>query len=324
MKALIALLSLCSVAAMADYSKHELADAFAQKMSEEHDFDKAEVLALLSQAKKQQSILDAMSRPAEKTKEWFEYREIFVKPTRIKQGVEFWQEHKETITRASEKFGVAPEIIVAIIGVETRYGRHAGRYRVIDALTTLGFDYPSRGKFFRKELAQYLLMVKEQEQDPLSLKGSYAGAMGYGQFIPSSYRAYAVDFDGDKKVDIWNNPVDAIGSVAHYFRAHRWQTGAPVFARARIDKAYDKSVMNAKSRPEFTLSELKEKGFTPVDPGYAPTMKAVPLSYVGDHGTEFWLGFDNFYVITRYNRSHLYAKAVWSLGREIKAEMVKI
>ncbi len=323
MKSLIALLGLCSVAAMADYSSHEMADEFAQSMAEEHGFDKKAVLAVLSKAERQQSILDAMSRPAEKTKQWFEYRDIFVQPSRIEQGVAFWQEHKATITRASEKYGVAPEVIVAIIGVETRYGRHAGSYRVIDALTTLGFDYPSRGKFFRKELAHYLLMTQEQEQDPLLLKGSYAGAMGYGQFIPSSYRAYAVDFDGDNKVDIWQNPVDAIGSVANYFRAHRWQTGEPVFARARIAKKHDESVLNSKARPEFSLSELKKKGYTPVDEGFASTLKAVPLTYVGDHGTEFWLGFDNFYVITRYNRSHMYAKAVWLLGREIKAQMEK-
>ncbi|MFL0803736.1 MAG: lytic murein transglycosylase B [Agarilytica sp.] len=324
--------SVLALSATADYSVHPGAEAFIQKMVSEHKFTEKEVASLLSQANKQESILEAISRPAEKTKEWFEYRNIFIQESRIKQGVAFWNEHKATIQRASEEMGVAPEIIVAIIGVETRYGRHAGKYRVIDALSTLGFDYPKRGKFFRGQLEHYMLMTREQEQDPLSLKGSYAGAMGYGQFIPSSYRAYAVDFDDDNKVDIWNNPVDAIGSVANYFKAHKWKDGQPVLARARISGEYDKDILNEKSKPKYSLAELEKKGFRLASaenkdkekftPGsFSPDSKAMPLMYVGDHGKEFWLGFNNFYVITRYNRSHLYAMAVWELGEKIKQEM---
>lgn len=305
----------------ADYSKHPLAEKFVNKMVNEHKFEREEVLGLLSKAKKQQSILDAISRPAEKTKEWFEYRKIFIQESRINQGIEFWQQHSEAIKRASETYGVDPEVIVAIIGVETRYGRHAGSYKVLDALATLGFDYPKRGKFFLSELEHFMLLAKEQKQDPLALKGSYAGAMGYGQFIPSSFRNFAVDFDGDEIADIWNNPTDAIGSVANYFKAHKWQSKQPVFARARIKNAYDNDVLNSKKRPKHTLEELNQKGFVPVDEGYEASKKAVPLMFIGDHGKEFWIGFDNFYVITRYNRSHMYALAVWQLSQEIKQRL---
>ena len=316
-----------SASVSADYTQHPLAEAFVERMVTEHKYDRDTVIKLLAEAKKQQSILDAISRPAEKSKQWHEYRKIFLGEKRIQQGVDFWLENRDTIARASEKFGVAPEIIVAIIGVETRYGRHAGRYRVLDALATLGFDYPKRAKFFRKELEHYLLLVKEQNQDPLALKGSYAGAMGYGQFISSSYRHYAVDFDGDDVADIWNNPVDAIGSVANYFNAHRWKTGKPVVARAKIAEGYDAEILNSRAKPALTLKEVKQKGFTlaaPVaDIAADDVEKVLPLLYHGEKGKEFWLGFDNFYVITRYNRSRLYAMAVWQLSQEISGRYAK-
>lgn len=315
--------SVISFSAVADYSKHPLADEFVNKMVTEHGFEKKYVVGLLSKAKKQQSILDAISRPAEKTKEWHEYRDIFIQESRIKQGVEFWNKHSDVLKRASTELGVASEIIVAIIGVETRYGRHAGKYLVLDALTTLGFDYPKRATFFRGQLEHFLLMVREQKQDPLTLKGSYAGAMGYGQFIPSSFRAYAIDFDNDGVTDIWTNPVDAIGSVANYFRAHHWKTGEPVCGRTRIKGDYDKSILNLKEKPKHSLAELNQKGYSLVDDGLVSESKATPLMYMGEHGKEFWIGFNNFYVITRYNHSRLYAMAVWQLSQEIKQRMVK-
>ncbi|PCK09108.1 MAG: lytic murein transglycosylase B [Alteromonadaceae bacterium] len=303
-----------------DYSQHALAEDFVKTMVEEHQFDAEKVRGLLSEATKKQSILDAMSRPAEKTKAWHEYRKIFLGKTRIDQGVEFWQKNQQQLSNASAKYGVPESIIVSIIGVETRYGRHAGKYRVIDALSTLAFDYPKRAKFFRKELVQFLLLTQEQKIDPLDLKGSYAGAMGYGQFMPSSYRAYAVDFDGDEKADIWKNETDVIGSVANYFKRHHWKAGQPVVERARISKTYTKSMLNSRSKPKSTLSELNSNGYQLVNAEntekYAAS-KAIPLSYQGVHGTEFWIGFNNFYVITRYNRSHMYALAVWQLSEEI-------
>ena len=308
----------------ADYSKHELAPEFIQKMVAEHGFEAEDVKAILAQAEKKQSILDAISRPAEKTKKWHEYRNIFLGEKRINQGVKFWQENSEAITKASNEFGVAPEIIVAIIGVETRYGRHAGKFRVVDALATLGFDYPRRAKFFRGQLEHFLLLAKEQNVEPMSLVGSYAGAMGYGQFIPSSYRSFAVDFDGDKKADIWNNPTDAIGSVANYFSEHKWREGEPVLTRARFPKNYDKSLINQSSKPKLTVKEIKSEGFVPTEDRFADDLLVKPLMYEGKHGKEFWLGFHNFYVITRYNRSRLYAMAVWELSQEIKERKTQL
>lgn len=305
-------------AAFADYSNHPKAAVFIDTMVNEHGFEKEQVRQWLAAAEKKQAILDAISRPAEKTKPWKEYREIFLGQARIDQGVEFWNANAATLRRAAKELGVDEQIMVAIIGVETRYGRHTGGYRVIDALTTLGFDYEPRADFFRKELVQFLLLAREQRQNPLELKGSYAGAMGYGQFIPSSYRNFAIDFDGDGIADIWNNPVDAIGSVGNYFRKHHWERGEIVFSRARIGRNYSADILNEKVKPHYTLTEVAAMGFSPVNQNLTGQEKVVPLVYEGEHGKEFWLGFDNFYVITRYNRSQLYAMAVWQLSEELR------
>lgn len=306
--------------AHADYSEHPEAKKLIAKMVKEYDYSEEYLKKILKEAGKQQSILDAIARPAEKTKPWFEYRNIFLGQSRIDQGVEFWQENKKTLERASKKYGVPEEIIVSIIGVETRYGRHAGSYRVLDALATLGFDYPKRSKFFSKELENFLLLTQEQKQDPLALKGSYAGAMGYGQFMPSSYRAYAVDFDDDDLADIWKNPVDAIGSVANYFRAHKWREGEPVMVEALKASDADADILDSRKRPSLTLAEVKAKGFSAksaLPKGTEMTAKVMPISYDQKDGKDYWLGFNNFYVITRYNRSHMYARAVWELSEEI-------
>lgn len=320
----ICVLAFCSCVfasyAYADYSQHAAAPAFISRMVEEHGFEKTFVESILKQAQKQQGILDAISRPAEKTLVWKEYKNIFLGEDRVKQGAEFWRQNKATLTRASEEFGVPEEIIVAIIGVETRYGRHKGGYRVIDALTTLGFDYEPRAQFFAKELEHFFLLTREQKQDPLTPMGSYAGAMGYGQFIPSSYRSYAVDYDDDQLADIWNNATDAIGSVANYFNKHGWQQGGPVLGRSRIGPEYNQAILNDSARPSLTVRELKSQGFDPVSANVAENEKAVALMYEGVYGKEFWLGYNNYYVITRYNRSRLYAMAVWQLSRLIRYE----
>ncbi len=312
----IAIISVASCTVLAgDYAGTQQVRAFAQRMAEQHGFEADKVAALLGKANRQQSILDAIARPAEKSKPWYQYREIFLDDQRISGGVAFWRQHQDALARAEETFGVSPEIIVAIIGVETRYGSVTGSYRVLDALATLGFDYPPRADFFSRELEQFLLLTREQQQNPLLLKGSYAGAMGYGQFMPSSYRAYATDFDGDQSVDIWTNPVDAIGSVANYFKVHGWQAGAEVMIPARVAEDYAKQLVNQVKKPHFNVKQLSRAGFDAV---YAdPSRKAIPLSFESREGQEFWLGFQNFYVITRYNRSPLYARAVWELSREI-------
>ena len=304
----------------ADYSEHPLASEFINKMVNEHKFQKAEIITLLQQAEKKQTILDAISRPAERTKKWDEYQDIFLGDKRVTQGVEFWQKHQEVIAKVAEEYQVAPEIIVAIIGVETRYGRYKGKFRVVDALSTLGFDYPKRAKFFRKQLEHFILLAREQKLDPLSLKGSYAGAMGYGQFIPSSYRDFAVDFTNDNVADIWNNPDDAIASVANYFKKHGWRNNEPVLTRARFPKKYDTTSVNQKGKPAINLDDAKSQGFIPTQNGYDQSLLVKPLLYQGKHGKEFWLGFHNYYVITRYNHSRLYAMAVWQLSQKIKAK----
>jgi len=299
----------------ADYLMHPDAKVFADRMVSGHGFDRAEVESLLKAATKQQSIIDAISRPAEKVKPWKDYRKIFNQEKRIDQGVQFWLENRETLKRASQEYNVAPEVIVAIIGVETFYGRIKGNYRVIDALATLSFDYPKRSAFFTKQLEHFLLLSREQKQAPLSLKGSYAGAMGYGQFIPSSYRSFAVDFDHDGFADIWNNTTDAIGSVANYFARHGWELDAQVISRARVTSDYDDSVLN-KLKLEKTIDELSVMGFTSTEP-LPGELKAIPVRLEGSRGAEFWLGLNNFYVITRYNHSRLYAMAVHNLSQKI-------
>lgn len=304
----------------ADYSTHASAPAFVERMVTEHGFEKTYVEGILKNATRQQAILDAISRPAEKTLVWKEYKNIFLDEKRVQQGVEFWRENNETLLRASKEFGVPEEIIVAIIGVETRYGRHKGGYRVIDALCTLGFDYEPRAKFFIGELEHFFLLAREQKQDPLTPIGSYAGAMGYGQFIPSSYRNFAIDFDDDGLADIWSNPVDAIGSVANYFKRHGWEEGGPILGRTRINSNYNENILNDNSRPSLSVRELKSKGFDPVSEAENEETKAVALMYEGVYGKEFWLGYNNYYVITRYNRSRLYAMAVWQLSRLIRYE----
>ena len=298
------------------YGKNASVKVFIDEMVAEHNFDRATLAQLFSQAEKKQRILDAISRPAEKTLTWADYRKIFVTDTRIKGGVEFWQENEAILNRAAKEFGVPEEIIVAIIGVETRYGGNKGSYRVIDALSTLAFDYPRRSKFFRKELKEFLLLSREQQQDPLDLIGSYAGAMGYGQFIPSSYRAYAVDYDKDNFADIWNNTEDAIGSVANYFKRHGWKAGEQVAVRTRVKEGYDQSVINDSLKPKRDLAALKAKGFAPIG-NLQDAQPASAIRLEGQYGTEYWIGLQNYYVITRYNHSRLYAMAVWQLSQEI-------
>ncbi|WP_024461009.1 lytic murein transglycosylase B [Marinimicrobium sp. LS-A18] len=314
---------LASVGSSADYRAHPEAQAFVNELVEEHGFQASRLEGWLGEAKRQDGILEAIARPAERTRTWAEYRPIFLQPLRVTRGIAFWREHRDALKRAERELGVPPEIVLAIIGVETNYGRTTGSHRVIDALSTLAFDYPPRAPFFRKELAQYFILMREHEQNPLAFKGSYAGAMGYGQFMPSSYRHYAIDFDGDGFADIWNNPTDAIGSVANYFAEHGWQRGAPVALRARASDDLargDASDWNRIHPPELTVADWAERGLTPIFPLPAE-LPANALALEGDFGEEFWLAFHNFYVITRYNRSHLYALAVEQLSKEIKTAM---
>ena len=319
-----------SVTVLADYSKHPEASDFISTMVNKHDFEQSEIETWLASATHQKSIVKAMSRPAEKAKPWHEYRKIFVTDKRTSRGVKFWQENQETLERAEKEFGVDPAIIVSIIGVETNYGRNVGSYRVIDALTTLAFDYytytekrESRKIFFTTQLEHLLLLAREQGKDPLTLKGSYAGAMGWGQFMPNSYRNYAVDYDGDEFADIWTNPTDAIGSVANYFKKHGWKNGLPVATRAHVKNTPDSDTLNKMKRPKTTIADLITQGYAPTDP-VATDLTAFPLSFEGKYGQEYWLGLHNFYVIGRYNPRAKYAMAVHQLSQKIRTSQCKL
>lgn len=307
---------------VAGYSKHPEAQTFIQELAAQ-GFDRGELEAALDQARKQDSILKAMSRPAERRLTWGKYRKIFLGQKRIDQGIEFWNKHRETLERAEKTYGVPAEIIVAIIGVETRYGRNMGSYRVLDALATLGFDYPKRGKFFRGQLKEYLLMAEEEGLTDLTkLKGSYAGAMGFGQFIPSSFRNFAVDFDNDGKRDIWTNRVDAIGSVANYFNKHGWKTGEPVRASVSFSSPVKDEWVNQSLKPTRTLKDWSGLGVqskASLDASQVATLVGLKT---GD-ATQYWFGLHNFYVITRYNHSRLYASAVYELSQQIRNAVKK-
>jgi membrane-bound lytic murein transglycosylase B len=307
-----------SAGTFTDYSAHPSADAFVSRMEVEHGFTREEVVGLLAVAERQQSILDAIARPAEKTKPWYEYRQIFLNERREREGIEFLREHREILARAQAQTGVPAEVIVAILGVETYYGRVAGNYLVLDALSTLAFDYPKRAPFFTKELENFLLLAREQGLDPTELKGSYAGAMGYGQFMPSSYRAYAVDFDEDGVADIWNNPEDAIGSVANYLARHGWKAGEPVVSAAHVEDGVGEEVFDGNLKPVRSVAEFADAGVTS-DESLDPEALATAMRFELEDGYEHWLGLHNLYVITRYNHSSMYAMSVFQLSQRIAA-----
>lgn len=292
-------------------------ERFIHKMEVEHGFDAPRLRSLFDGVRFSQKIIDTISRPAE-SKPWYDYRPIFVTDKRAQAGVDFWRRHADSLAHAQASYGVPPEVIVAIIGVETFYGRHRGGYRVIDALSTLAFNYPKRADFFRSELEHFLLLSREQGVNPPSLHGSYAGAMGLPQFMPSSYRSYAVDFDGDGLTDVWNNPTDAIGSVANYLKVHGWLEGKPVAIRAHVLGEGYRSLLDRGLEPHTSWTQIKDAGVHPeYDPQDDPHALLVDLK--SRSGSEYWLGLKNFYVITRYNHSALYAMAVFQLAEAIRS-----
>ncbi|WP_353981986.1 lytic murein transglycosylase B [Salinicola endophyticus] len=265
-------------------------------------------------------VLEAMNHAAERRLRWDQYRDIFIQPDRVAQGVAFLQQHREALDRAQRKYGVPPEVIVAILGVETRFGAHKGSHRVLDSLATLAFHHPTRGDFFRRELMAFLTITLGQGVDPASRYGSYAGAMGYPQFIPTSYQAYAVDFDGDGLKDLWSDPTDAIGSIANYFSEHGWRRGQAVLVEASGPVTPPAQlVFNQTEPPSIRVSELAAAGIRPTAGSLTPDDKVMPLAldYADGH-VRYVLGLDNFYVITRYNHSHLYAMAVATLAQRIQ------
>jgi membrane-bound lytic murein transglycosylase B len=330
----LALVSILSTSCLAQ--QHPGAEEFAARAAAEYQLDSQQIMQLLHDARFKQSIVDAISRPAE-AKPWYEYRPIFITEKRIRGGVDFWRENEALVRQASERFGVEPQIIVAIIGVETFYGRITGSYRVLDALTTLSFYYPDTGNdrsaFFSRELMQFFLLGSEEGLPLREVTGSYAGAMGLGQFMPSSYREYAVDLDEDGRRDLWSSMPDVIGSVANYLHRHGWQDGRPVTWPAAVADAADLSlVAQSDFKPKLSLAELGAAGFAPRQPATGSQLASSETAgaTAGDtlaavarleeqEGHSYWLTFDNFYVITRYNRSPLYAMAVFELSEAIRA-----
>ena len=293
---------------------------FIDSMVSEHSYDRDTLENFLQQATNQETILEAIARPAERTKEWHEYRNIFLTDARVKAGAAFWREHSEALDRTSKETGVAVEILVGIIGVETYFGRRTGNYRVLDALVTLAFEYPPRSKFFRNELEQFLLLVREEEMEAIDATGSYAGAMGRPQFMPSSYRAYAVDSSADGKRDIWTNWADVIGSVANYFVRHGWRSNNQVVAQASLSNQWRGDPPENTLKPQETVTSLSHQGVL-FATDLAGDQQSQLLTLIGDDGEEHWVGFHNFFVITRYNRSVMYALAVHQLGQEIAIEV---
>lgn len=293
--------------------------AFIHAMVHKHGFKRQELTRIFRDVQPRPRVLRAISAPTT-AKSWHEFRAIVVTRERIDGGVKFWSIHQKVLERASADYGVPQEIIVATIGVESQYGQHIGGFRVMDALTTLAFQYPPRADFFREELEEFMLLARETGLDPLRVRGSYAGAIGIPQFLPSSYRKYAKNFDDDSKPDLVNSVPDAVASIANYYRSFGWRAGESVAVRAEINTAGGPEVMinSEEVEPRVTVADLQLRGLTPRTP-VAGTLLAAPFAVEAKDGKQYWLGLNNFYVITRYNRSINYALAVHELAQELRA-----
>ncbi len=310
---LVGMLGSVQEALAGDYDGSPQVAEFVGQMTRDHGFAGEQLIDVFRDVERKQAILDAISRPAERVKQWKEYRPMFITDARIARGVDFWRQHEAALSRAEQEYGVPAQVIVSIIGVETFFGRNTGNYRVMDALSTLGFDYPPRAEFFRKELREFLLLAREEQIDPLTVKGSYAGAMGLPQFMPSSFRAYAVDFDGDGHINIWTDPDDAIGSVASYFKQHGWVAGEPVVSLASTRGERVAEGLSPGIDPVKTVGELRVLGWSSHD-ALRSDLPVTAFKLEGANGPEYWMGLKNFYAITRYNRSVMYAMSVHQLS----------
>lgn len=309
-----------------DFANNPNAQQFIDKMVNKHGFDRQQLQEILSQAKRLDSVLRLMDNQAPTTSvkppsgpngAWLRYRKKFITPDNVQNGVVFWNQYEDALNRAWQVYGVPPEIIVGIIGVETRWGRVMGKTRILDALATLSFNYPRRAEYFSGELETFLLMARDEQDDPLNLKGSFAGAMGYGQFMPSSYKQYAVDFSGDGHINLWD-PVDAIGSVANYFKAHGWVKGDQVAVMANGQAP---GLPNG-FKTKYSISQLAAAGLRPQQPLGNHQQASLLRLDVGT-GYQYWYGLPNFYTITRYNHSTHYAMAVWQLGQAVALARVQ-
>jgi membrane-bound lytic murein transglycosylase B len=297
-------------------------ESFIDDVARKDDLSRHRLRKLLKAAKSQPSIIDAMTRPAEKAKPWFEYRAIFLTDRRIREGTLFWLAHRQELDRASVRTGVPPEYIAAIIGVETFYGRMTGSFKVLDALATLAFDYPARAPFFRDELEQFILLTRDMGLDPLNVKGSYAGAMGAPQFMPSNYRRYAVDANADGRIDLWNNWSDVCTSVGNYLKEHGWKPGEPVQSDATLNPSNTAEIDGHKLDLNDTIEGLQLKGVSFQSP-LPPEAPALLIAADEPDGVHWRVGYNNFFVITRYNHSALYAMAVYELAAAVRQRVLE-
>ena len=297
-------------------------DKFIAYMAQTHGFNARDLRVLFAKVQPSPDVTRAMAAPST-AKPWYEFKPLFVDQARITGGVKFWNENAEILTQARTEFGVPEGIIVALIGVETRYGRSTGGYRVLDTLTLLAFEWPSRRDFFRRELEQFLLLAREQGWDPLTIKGSFAGAMGMPQFMPGSYRRSAIDYNKDGQIDLWRNPADVIGSVASYLREFGWKNGEPVVAPARVEMAERQALLDLGLKPSLTLEQWRMRGADSILV-LQDSLLACIFSVDLVSGPEFWFGFDNFYALLQYNRSRNYAMAIVELAHEIAQERERL
>ena len=318
--ATVAALAACGPARAIDTARPEVS-AFIDEMAHKYSLHRRPLRKLLRAAQAQPAILEAMQRPAEKAKPWYEYRPIFLTERRIDEGTSFWVAHRAELDRASVASGVPPEYIAAILGVETYYGRLTGSYRVLDALATLAFDYPPRSEFFRDELTQFILLARDLRLDPLAIRGSYAGAMGAPQFMPSSYRRYAVDAAADGRIDLWSNWPDVCASVGNYLSKQGWNPGEPVLSEASVDPGDAAGLDGRTLALSDTVESLRAKGVK-FDSPLPPEAPAMLIAVDEPDGTHWRVGYNNFFVITRYNRSALYAMAVHELAGAVRRRVL--
>jgi membrane-bound lytic murein transglycosylase B len=318
MKFLAALFLWIPLVAEASYAARPEVQSFVDDLAKRHGFMKGELKRVFARVQRADPVLEAIARPAERVKSWEEYRALLISERRITEGVEFWKKYKNTLERAERKYGVPPQYVAAIIGVETFYGRNTGNWRVVDALTTLAFDYAPRAGFFKSELESYLLMARDGGFDVFSVRGSYAGAIGIPQFMPSSARRYAVDFDGNGKIDLQKSRSDSIGSVANFLKVHGWERDADVLVDARVSGEAWRALVTGRFEPKHSMVELRQAGVefdSPDPPGASGALIELASA---ERPSDYRIGLRNFYVITRYNRSAFYAAAVADLARELK------
>lgn len=312
----VTILLFASNASAIDPAQYPKLTNFVDELVNKHAFDKKELNQLFANVEIKHEVVKAMKRPAEKLP-WYRYKKLFVFEEQATKGAKFWKQYERALARSSAKYGVPSEVIVAIIGVESRYGESLGKHRIIDSLTTLMLFYPRRSDFFRQEIEEFLLLAREEGLDPLVVKGSYAGAMGVPQFIASSYRHYAVDFNGDNKRDLISQPVDAIGSVAHYLKKHKWKRDEPIASDVKFSSdASPEKVVTKGLKTGTSVAQLRKHGVELASSVSNDTAVGL-VALDQEQGKLYRVGFNNFYVITRYNRSALYAMAVYELSQKI-------